>query len=205
MVLLLSSNAFTLKKDKSILCSRIVIIALSSISFIALNSLFIKSLEKGIGIYGGLFNVTTFSQTFNIFIFLISAVILGLTGVFPRKVYIKPYSYIYHLFFLKFLYDNHVGFILLALCINSVKLILLLYFIWIIPVIVFVYLQHGSWLANFKCCSVNNKPSDIFDQSLFGYSQHGSVLANNKCYSIKYRICNKLVHTVSSRIIFFFN
>ena len=106
LVLLLSSNAVTLKKDKSILCSRIVIIALSLISFIALNSLFIKSLEKGIGIYGGLFNVTTFSQTFNIFIFLISAVILALTGFFPRKVCVKQYSSLYHLFFLKFLYDK---------------------------------------------------------------------------------------------------
>jgi len=39
-------------------------------SFIAFNNLFVKPLEKGVGIYGGLFNVTTFTQTFNIFIFL---------------------------------------------------------------------------------------------------------------------------------------
>jgi NADH-ubiquinone oxidoreductase chain 2 len=46
-------------------------------------------LEKGIGIYGGLFNVNVLTQTFNIFIFIISAGILILTGFYPRKVYLK--------------------------------------------------------------------------------------------------------------------
>ena len=88
--------------------SRVAIISLIFTSIIALNSLHIKPLEKGIGIYGGLFNVTTFTQTFNIFIFLISAVILILTAFYPRKVYIKDYSSISKLFLFKLLYNKNL-------------------------------------------------------------------------------------------------
>jgi NADH-ubiquinone oxidoreductase chain 2 len=87
ILLLLLSNAVTLRRDKSILFSRTVIIGLLYSSFLAYNNLYIKSLAKGIGIYGGLFNVTTFTLSFNIFIFLVSAVILTLSAFYPRKVY----------------------------------------------------------------------------------------------------------------------
>lgn len=108
LIFLLVSNAVTLRRDKSILFSRIVIKSLIFASFIALNNLHIRPLEKGIGIYGGLFNVTTFTQTFNIFIFLISAVILTLTAFYPRKVYVEQYSSIYKLFSFKFLYNKNL-------------------------------------------------------------------------------------------------
>jgi len=62
LISLLVSNAVTLRRDKSILFSRIVITGLFFASFLALNNLFTKALEKGIGIYGGLFNVTTLIQ-----------------------------------------------------------------------------------------------------------------------------------------------
>lgn len=91
LMFLLISNAVTLKREKSILFSRIVIKSLLFTSFLAYNNLHIEPLEKGIGIYGGLFNVTAFTQSFNIFILLVSAVILTLTAFFPRKVYIKEY------------------------------------------------------------------------------------------------------------------
>jgi len=45
-------------------------------------------LEKGLGLYGGLFNVTAITHTFQIFILLISGIILLLTGFYPRKKYI---------------------------------------------------------------------------------------------------------------------
>ena len=60
LISLLVSNAVTLRRDKSILFSRIVITGLLFASFLALNNLFTKALEKGIGVYGGLFNVTTY-------------------------------------------------------------------------------------------------------------------------------------------------
>ncbi len=43
-------------------------------------------LDKGIGLYGGLYHVTSTTQTFHIFIFILSAAILQLTGFYPRKV-----------------------------------------------------------------------------------------------------------------------
>jgi len=107
LILLLLSNALTLKKDKSILFSRIVMLGLPSTSFLALNNLFIEPLEKGIGIHWGLFYVTTLTPTFNIFIFIISAVILTLTAFLPRKVYIKEHSSFYNWLVLRFSYNKN--------------------------------------------------------------------------------------------------
>nr|YP_009728689.1 NADH dehydrogenase subunit 2 [Sydowia polyspora]QHR85472.1 NADH dehydrogenase subunit 2 [Sydowia polyspora] len=64
------------------------------------------SLDKGIGIYGGLFHVTAFTQSFNIFIFIISAIILTLTSFYPRKVYIKEFSSLSRLLLGKFNYNR---------------------------------------------------------------------------------------------------
>ena len=108
LIFLLLSNAVTIKRDKSILFSRIVIKALLLTSFLAYNNLFITPLSKGIGIYGGLFNVTTFTQSFNIFILVVSAIILTLTAFFPRKVYIERHSSIYKLLTYKLSYNKNV-------------------------------------------------------------------------------------------------
>jgi NADH-ubiquinone oxidoreductase chain 2 len=77
-------------------------------SFIAYNNIHIKALENGIGIYGGLFNVTTITQSFNIFILLISAIILSLTAFFPRKVYVKKYSSFYNILSNTLLYNKNI-------------------------------------------------------------------------------------------------
>ena len=101
---ILSSNAVSLKRDKSILYSRAAIIILLFSGSLALENLSITSLDKGIGIYGGLFHATSTSQFFQIFIFLVSAAILQLTGFFPRKVWVKQYSSITRLITSEFLY-----------------------------------------------------------------------------------------------------
>jgi NADH-ubiquinone oxidoreductase chain 2 len=106
LIYLIVSNAVTLERDKSILFSRIVIKSLLYVSFIALNNLYIKPLDKGIGIYGGLFNVTAFSQTFHIFIFLLSALIITITAFYPRKVNIKEHSSLFKLLSSKFTYNK---------------------------------------------------------------------------------------------------
>jgi len=86
ILFLLLSNAVTLRRDKSILFSRISIIILLYSSLFAINSLYMTSIDRGIGIYSGLFHATSITQIFHIFIFLISAVILQLTAFFPRRV-----------------------------------------------------------------------------------------------------------------------
>ena len=60
------------------------------------------------GIYGGLFNVTTFTQTLSIFIMLVSAIILVLTAFYPRKVYTAKHSTIYKMLTSKLLYDRNL-------------------------------------------------------------------------------------------------
>jgi len=86
ILFLLLSNAVTLRRDKSILFSRIAISVLLYSSILAFNNLYITFLERGIGLYSGLFHITSTTQTFHIFIFMISAAILQLTAFYPRRV-----------------------------------------------------------------------------------------------------------------------
>lgn len=92
IIFLLLSNAVTLRRDKSILYSRVAIIVLLYSSIIAINSLFISSLDKGIGLYGGLFHATAITQNFHVFIFIISAIIIQLTAFYPRRVLLESAS-----------------------------------------------------------------------------------------------------------------
>jgi NADH-ubiquinone oxidoreductase chain 2 len=104
ILFLLLSNAVTLRRDKSILFSRVAITVLLYSSFLAILSLYITSLDRGIGLYGGLFHATSTTHVFQIFIFLISATILQLTAFYPRRVWIADYSSITKLFFYNILY-----------------------------------------------------------------------------------------------------
>ena len=80
---LLLSNAVTLRRDKSILYSRIAIIVLLSSFLAGFISLLLKSVKKGIGLFGGLFHVTIITHTFQIFIIIITMIIIQLTAFFP--------------------------------------------------------------------------------------------------------------------------
>ena len=105
ILLLLSSNAVTLRRDKSILYSRVVIVMLIY-SFLTALNLNIAFSNKGIGLYGGLFQATSLTQTFHIFIIAICAVILQLTAFYPRKVWVKTFSSFYKLINSAFIYDK---------------------------------------------------------------------------------------------------
>ena len=104
LIFLLLSNSITLRRDKSILYSRATITILLISAFIAYDNLFFLFLNKGIGIFGGLFNTTATTNVFHIFIFLISSVILLLTSFYPRKVWLKEYSSPDRLLFTKLIY-----------------------------------------------------------------------------------------------------
>ena len=104
ILFLLLSNSVTLRRDKSILFSRTVILILIYSSFIGYINLFINSLSRGIGLYGGLFHVTSITQIFHIFIFFISAIIVQLTAFYPRRVWLAEYSSLTKLILYKFLY-----------------------------------------------------------------------------------------------------
>jgi len=104
IILIIFSNAVTLRRDKSILYSRIALIALLFSSIQAIGTLHISNLDTGIGLFGGLFHATSTTHIFHIFIFLISAVILQATGFYPRRVWIAEYSTISKLFLYNFRY-----------------------------------------------------------------------------------------------------
>ena len=102
--LLLLSNAVTTRRDKSILYSRSALIIILSSSILAYSNFYISFLEKGIGLYGGLFHVTSNTHTFHLFIFILSALILSLTSFYPRKVWVKDFSSLYKILVCKFTY-----------------------------------------------------------------------------------------------------
>jgi len=86
LLLLLLSNSITLRRDKSILYSRVTITILVVSLLITYDNLNFSFLNKGIGIFGGLFHTTSITSVFHIFILAMSSVILLLTSFYPRKV-----------------------------------------------------------------------------------------------------------------------
>jgi NADH-ubiquinone oxidoreductase chain 2 len=88
---ILISNAVTLRRDMAILFNRVTIISLLYAilqSFICLSTLS----DGGIGLHGGLFHVTTLTQIFHIFLYLISILILQLTSFYPSKFVVFEHS-----------------------------------------------------------------------------------------------------------------
>jgi NADH-ubiquinone oxidoreductase chain 2 len=87
LLLLLFSNGLTVRPDTSILYSRIGILIIFYSIVSAFMSFYITYLQKGIGLYGGLFNTTCITHTFQIFILLVSGIIILMTAFYPRKKY----------------------------------------------------------------------------------------------------------------------
>lgn len=106
IILILFSNAVTSRRDKSILYSRVAIIALLYSSILVLGTLYLTNLDTGIGLFGGLFHATSTTHFFHLFIFLISAVILQVTGFYPRRIWIAEYSSISNLFLYNFKFNE---------------------------------------------------------------------------------------------------
>lgn len=101
---LLLSSALTLRRDKSILYSRVSITILIYCALLSYNSLYLTNLDRGIGLYGGLFHATSITQVFHIFIFLISGLILQLTAFHPRRLWTPAFSSLSRMFFYNILY-----------------------------------------------------------------------------------------------------
>nr|YP_010303549.1 NADH dehydrogenase subunit 2 [Purpureocillium takamizusanense]UNI92578.1 NADH dehydrogenase subunit 2 [Purpureocillium takamizusanense] len=104
IITLLLSNAVNLRRDISILYNRIAMVMLAHC---ILNDLFsLTVVTKGIGLHGGLLLVSSLSQIFHIFIFLITLLVLTLTSFYPRKVWVSEYSSFKDLLLNKFVYYN---------------------------------------------------------------------------------------------------
>jgi len=88
LLLLLFSNGLSNRPDTSILYSRIGILIVFYSLISSYTTLYITYLEKGVGLYGGLFNITAITQIFQIFILIVCGIILLMTAFYPRKKYI---------------------------------------------------------------------------------------------------------------------
>jgi NADH-ubiquinone oxidoreductase chain 2 len=102
ILIILVSNAVSLRRDISIFFSRITIIVLSYAVLHDIMSL--SNYTKGIGIHGGLLHISSMTQIFHIFIFVISILILQITSFYPRKVWISEYSSLNNILFNKFVF-----------------------------------------------------------------------------------------------------
>ena len=85
IILLLLSNGLTIRRDLSILSSRISITILIYCIMSSYTSLYITYLDKGIGLFGGLFYASSITQIIHIFIFFITMIIMQLTSFSPRR------------------------------------------------------------------------------------------------------------------------
>ena len=89
---LLLSNAVVSRRDISIFFNQGALLAL--IYCITLEICSILILNKGLGLHGGLLHITNITQTFHIFIFFISIIILQLTSFHPRILQISNYYWL---------------------------------------------------------------------------------------------------------------
>lgn len=78
----LLSNALNTLKERSVFYSRTTLLSLFSFSIITYNCLALNKLDNGLGLFNGLFNITSMTQTFNIFIFIIVSIILIFNSFF---------------------------------------------------------------------------------------------------------------------------
>jgi len=98
---LLLSNSLTFRRDIAIFYSRIGILILFYCIYLSYNNLFITYLDNGIGLFGGLFYISSITQSFHILIFFISLFILNMTGFYPRKLISNEYISFFKLLFTK--------------------------------------------------------------------------------------------------------
>lgn len=105
-ICILSSNAVAYRRDKSIFYCRSAIATLIVCIIINTYTFSSKFLDKGIGLYHGLFQATPVTHVFQIFIFSICAIILLLNSFYPRKIWTEKFSNVYNILFCKFEYFN---------------------------------------------------------------------------------------------------
>ena len=76
---ILLSSAVTFRRDKAISFNRITMIVLLYSSILGYETYLLLPIQSGIGIYGGLYQVSSLTQTFVVFISILSIIILQLS------------------------------------------------------------------------------------------------------------------------------
>ena len=79
-------NAISLRREFSIVSSRVAFIILLYSGIMCYDSLFVTYLDTGIGVFNGLFHSTATSHSFDLFIYIIAPTILLLTAFYARRI-----------------------------------------------------------------------------------------------------------------------
>ena len=85
-IILLLGNAVTSRRIYSILFNRVTIMILLTTSLMGCESLFVSCLDTGIGVYNGLFHSTAITHSFDLFVYIIGAIIILLTAFYPSRL-----------------------------------------------------------------------------------------------------------------------
>nr|YP_010944560.1 NADH dehydrogenase subunit 2 [Blastomyces parvus]WMB97436.1 NADH dehydrogenase subunit 2 [Blastomyces parvus] len=88
---LLLSNSLGSRRDISLYYSRIGINILIFCLFLSYTNFYVTYLDLGIGLFGGLFSISSITSVFHILIIILTLLILNLTSFYPRTV-IKYYT-----------------------------------------------------------------------------------------------------------------
>lgn len=86
ILLLICSSAVTLRRDKSILYARTAMSVLILCFVININNYYHEFIGKGLGLFHGLFHVTSTTHIFTLFLLIITIVILQLNSFHSRKI-----------------------------------------------------------------------------------------------------------------------
>lgn len=101
ILFLLSSNAVTIRRDKSILYARIVITILLCCFFLCFNSFHTQFHDTGLGLFSGLYQTTSTTPVFHMFILLVTCLITHLT---PFYLLAGKFNSLYKLVLFKVIY-----------------------------------------------------------------------------------------------------
>ena len=81
----------------------ILVLYCASLAFLAIN---ITLLAHTLGLFGGLFHISPITQSFHIFLYFVSFIIIQLTAFYPRKLWIENYASLLYTLLYKFIYNS---------------------------------------------------------------------------------------------------
>src|SRR5687768_16317813 len=86
LILFIMSNSLSIRRDISIYYSRIGIPLIIFSIIICYNNMYFEYLNTILGLFTGLFNISSISLSFGLIILILTLIILNLTGFYPRIV-----------------------------------------------------------------------------------------------------------------------
>jgi NADH-ubiquinone oxidoreductase chain 2 len=94
LLLIILSNAVTIRRDKTIIYNRISLLAITAGTIDLFFVITYKAFDKGIGLFNNLFHLTSSAIVFQLFTYILTIIIFQLISFFPRKLHNNNYNVI---------------------------------------------------------------------------------------------------------------